>query len=133
MYRFKYLIFGLFVSGAFAVDLAKHQIGVWAIESTQDMSRWVIIHNLESAESIGLYHIEVIGRKHGNAAWQVERLVHHMAVTEKALKASIKEPLEKGGVYPESFNNAFSAWQQKKKRKRRFHLRRLCSGLHVNT
>lgn len=77
------------------------------------MSRWVIIHNLDSAESIGLYHIEVIGRKHGNAAWQVERLVHHMAVTEKALKASIKEPLEKGGVYPESFNNDFSAWQQK--------------------
>jgi hypothetical protein len=54
----------------------------------------------------------VIGRKHGNAAWQVEHLVRHMAITEKALKASVKTPLNKGAVYPESFNNAYSSWQK---------------------
>ncbi len=112
MHRILWLISCLLASNAFASDLATHKAGIWAIESTENMSRRVIIHNLESAATTGVFHIEVIGRKHGNAAWQVEHLVRHMAITEKALKASVKTPLNKGAVYPESFNNAYSSWQK---------------------
>ncbi|MCP5197139.1 MAG: DUF5086 family protein [Gammaproteobacteria bacterium] len=112
VHRLSCLIFGLVATGAFGADLAAHRSGIWSIESTRDMNRWLVIHNLESAKTTRVYHIEVIGRKQGNAAWQVERLVRHMAITEKALKASVKEPLKNGSVYPESFYNAFAAWQQ---------------------
>ena len=112
VHRILWLISGLLASSAFASDLATHKAGIWTIESTENMSWWVIIHNLESAATTGVFHIEVIGRKHGNAAWQVERLVRHMAITEKVLKASVKDSLNKGGVYPESFDNSYSSWQK---------------------
>ena len=77
----------------------------------------MIVHDIENSVNSGIYHIEVIGRAHNAPAWQVERLVRHMAITEKALKASVKKPLIKGAVYPESFDSAYAEWRQENKGK----------------
>ena len=95
---------------AFAVDFFAHRNGLWSIEPTKKMKRWIIIHDMESSVNNRVYHIEVIGRAHDAPAWQVERLVRHMAITEKALKASVKKPLTSGAVYPESFDSAYASW-----------------------
>lgn len=44
-------------------------------------------------------------------AWRIVHLVPHMAITKQALRASVVEPLESGAVYPESFDDAYHAWQ----------------------
>jgi len=104
-------------SSAFAVDFFAHQAGIWSIDPTEKLERWVIVHDIENSVNSGIYHIEVIGRAHNAPAWQVERLVRHMAITEKALKASVKKPLIKGAVYPESFDSAYAEWRQENKGK----------------
>lgn len=94
-----------------AQDLAAHAAGIWSIADAPGMKRWIVIHDLVTAKTTGIYHIEVIGRKHGDPAWQITRLVPHMAITEKALQESINEPLDTGAVYPESFDDAYASWQ----------------------
>jgi len=76
------------------------------------MMPWVIIHDMENSVNNGVYQIQVIGRIHDAPVWQVERLVRHMTITEKAFKASVKTPLTKGAVYPKSFDNAYASWRQ---------------------
>ena len=92
-------------------DLASHAAGIWSIADTPGMSRWIVIHDLEASQTTGIYHIEVIGRKSGDPSWQIVRLAPHMAITEKALRESIVEPLNTGAVYPEAYDDAYSAWQ----------------------
>lgn len=94
-----------------AQDLASNTSGIWSIADMPGMSRWIVIHDPASAEDGGVYHIEVIGRKTGAPAWQTVHLVPHMAITEQALRASVVEPLQSGAVYPESFDDAYAAWQ----------------------
>ncbi len=83
----------------------------WSIAGTPGMSRWIVIHDPGSAQENGVYHIEVIGRKTGDPAWHIVHLVPHMAITAQALQASVAEPLQSGAVYPESFDDAYAAWQ----------------------
>lgn len=92
-------------------DLAAHTAGIWSIGDAPGMKRWLVIHDPDAAKTTGIYHIEVIGRKHGDPAWQITRLVPHMAITEKALQESIVEPLDTGAVYPESFMDAYASWR----------------------
>lgn len=103
------MIFGFFASD---IAIAEYRNAIWSIQATQNMKRWIVIHNIEGAALSGIYHIEVLGRKNGDAVWQIKHLVDHMAITDKALKASIKKPLKRGAVYPEAFNNAYTSWQQ---------------------
>jgi len=112
VHRLLFLILSLWASSAFSADLGANGAGIWAIESTQGMSRWLVIHNLDEAKVTGIYHIEVIGRKDGDAEWQILHLVRHMAITSEALNRSVIEPLKKGAVYPESFNYAFDVWRK---------------------
>lgn len=93
-----------------AVDINSHETGIWAIAETETMQRWIIIHNLSEARSRGVFHIEVIGRNNGDAMWQIKHLVPHMAITREALKNSVVKPLKKGGVYPETYDYAYSEW-----------------------
>ena len=74
------------------------------------MKRWIIIHNLKEAKISDIFHIEVIGRGNGDAVWQVQHLVSHMAITGEALRKSIIKPLNRGGVYPGTYENAYSDW-----------------------
>lgn len=97
---------------ALAADIPAHKAGIWSIPPAKGLTRWVIIHDLEASASSGIYHIEVIGRKKGAPAWKIIRLVRHMAITEQALAANLKAPLTKGGVYPESFNDAYGEWRK---------------------
>jgi len=94
-----------------AQDLASNSNGIWSIEALPGMNRWIVIHDPGSAKANGVYHIEVVGRKTGDPAWQIVRLVPHMAISEQALGASVGEPLKSGAVYPESFDDAYAAWQ----------------------
>ncbi len=112
MHRLLFSTLSLWAFNAFSADLGARNAEIWSIESTQYMSRWVVIHHHDNATPTGVYHIEVVGRNNGDAAWQVVRLVHHMAITDKALSGSVMESLDKGAVYPESFNYAFSAWKK---------------------
>jgi hypothetical protein len=84
---------------------------LWTLPSADGTSRWLEIHNLKGPRDEGLFHIEVLERDEGDPVWKFRRLAPHMAVTEAALRASIVKPLEKGSVYPESFDEAYRAWK----------------------
>jgi post-segregation antitoxin (ccd killing protein) len=112
VHRLLFLNLSLWVSSAFSADLDVHSAGIWTIESAQGMSRWVVIHNFDEAKAAGIYHIVVIGRRDGDAEWQILHLVRHMAISGEALSRSVIEPLKKGAVYPESFNDAFDIWRK---------------------
>ena len=94
------------------VNLESNPTGIWSITPTAQQNRWLIIHNLSEAQTTGIYHIEVIGRNKKAPVWQIEHLAKHIAINKPALLKSIIKPLKKGDVYPESFDNAFSAWQK---------------------
>lgn len=93
-----------------ARDMAAHEAGIWSIAPTDTMKRWVVIHNLKEALSSGVFHIEVLGRKNADPVWRVVHLVPHMAITGPALERGIDEPLSKGRVYPETYEDAYASW-----------------------
>ena len=93
------------------VDLLANQSGLWSIEPDGQVARWVEIHNLEEAKATGIFHIEVLGRRHGDPAWKVQHLVPHLAITAAALQRSVVKPLRQGSVYPETFDSAYSTWR----------------------
>ncbi|HQI81127.1 MAG TPA: DUF5086 family protein [Deltaproteobacteria bacterium] len=100
---------------ASAVDdqaLFDHKPGIWEIAPEGTLSRWIVIHNLAEARGTGVFHIEVIGREHSRPVWDVRRIRAHMAVTKDALKRSVVKPLERGAVYPESYDDAYAQWKR---------------------
>lgn len=105
------LLFLMSVSATAAESLETHTAGIWAIEPIAGLDRWLVIHNLEESLASGIYHIEVLARPTGEPAWRVDRIAPHMAISAEALQRSIVSPRDKGAVYPESFNDAFRAWQ----------------------
>ena len=108
-------LFGLVVQTADAgnADIESHETGIWSITGTQKEQRWIIIHNLTEGKTTGVYHIEVIQRAVDAPAWQIVRLMKHMAITREALKRSIIVPLDEGAVYPEQFDDALAGWKAK--------------------
>ena len=91
--------------------LQQHPIGIWSIaDGVKEERRWLIIHNLKEGAKSGVFHIEVIGRGKGQPVWNIRHISNHMAISEKALLRSVIKPLNKGAVYPESFENAYKAW-----------------------
>ena len=108
-----FLITVLFNYSVYAeVNIESNPTGIWSITDTAKQNRWLIIHNLTEAQKTGIYHIEVIGRNKKAPAWQIQHIAPHIAINKSALFASIIKPLNKGDVYPETFNNAFTAWQK---------------------
>jgi len=107
------LFSSLIVSPALSagIDIQQHKPGIWSVLGTKKQNRWIVIHNLDEAKTSGIYHIEVIGRGVRDPAWKIQHLAQHIAITETALAASVLKPLTKGAVYPESFDNAYRAWQ----------------------
>jgi hypothetical protein len=85
-----------------------HPSGIWSLAPAGSLRRWVVIHGPRDS---GILHVEVLGLEPGAPAWQTQRLLDHMAVTLPALLASIERPLERGAVYPESFDEALRRWQ----------------------
>lgn len=106
------LLLALYTNSLLASDLHTHTKGIWSIADSDTMQRWIIIHNLTEAQEKGVYHIELIGHNKNDPTWKIKRLVPHMAITKEALTASIKKPLNKGDVYPESYFNAYQRWLQ---------------------
>ena len=104
-------VFMLLPEYAPAQGLDAHRAGIWSIADAPGMSRWIVIHDPGTSQAAGIYHIEVIGRETGAPAWRIVHLAPHMAITERALRVSVVEPLESGAVYPESFDQAYAAWR----------------------
>lgn len=106
------LIAILVCSVAFAdeVNFSTHEKGIWSLAEVGEMERWIVIHNLAEALETGIFHIDVIGRNAGEPEWSIFRLSNHIAITSVALSESVIEPLNKGAVYPESFQEAYSEW-----------------------
>lgn len=107
------LLFLIFVQSAYChdTDLSQHGKGVWSIAGTTEKNMWIVIHNIKKAQETGIYHIEVLARGFNDPVWKVEHVVNHMAITQSALAMSVVEPLNKGEVYPETFDNAYKHWQ----------------------
>jgi hypothetical protein len=99
-------------SSTFAKNLDEHKNGIWSISGTSDENRWIIIHNLQEGKKTGIFHIEVIARKTNDPKWKIKHVAKHMAITRAALIKSIIKPLEKGLVYPETFDTAFRNWHK---------------------
>ncbi len=97
---------------AWGAGLHDHPSGIWSLEATAQEKRWLIIHNLSQGRESGVYHLEVIARRKGDPVWKIQHLAKHMAIREAALLRSIRQPLNKGAVYPESFLSAYQQWQQ---------------------
>lgn len=109
--KFLWLLFILFCHAVYADDKPITET-IWSIENTAKQNRWIIIHNLNDANNTGIYHIEVIAKNKKDPAWKIIHLANHIAITKEALLASVIKPLSKGEVYPESFDGAYSKWQQ---------------------
>ena len=92
-------------------NLQQHAVGIWSVSSNRNEQRWVIIHNLEEAKSSGIYHIEVIKKAKSAPPWAIKHVIAHMAITTDALQRSVLKPLNKGLVYPESFDSGLAKWR----------------------
>lgn len=84
---------------------------LWSIRSDEGKIRWIEIHNLPTAAADGVYHLEVMERMRADPPSQFKPLAPHMAVTEAALRASLVEPLGKGAVYPETYDDGYRRWR----------------------
>jgi hypothetical protein len=104
------LAFIFIATYGYCADIRGHRQGIWSIRGTEKQDRWIVIHHLSDGLRSGIYHIEVIGREKGAHKWSVKHLVNHMAITEKALQASIVKPLKKSAVYPEAFDDGYKEW-----------------------
>ena len=96
--------------GVSSADLLRHRPGLWALEPVGATRRWVEIHNLVGADEHTVLHIEVLAQETGAPAWRLEHLAPHMAITVDALRRSVRKPLLRGAVYPESFDYGFAQW-----------------------
>jgi hypothetical protein len=95
-----------------AAAIFDHKAGIWSIDGSAKLTRWIVIHGLAASAQSGVFHIEVIGREKGRPAWDIRHLCNHMAITLAALEKSVRKPLKSGAVYPESFDTAFARWQK---------------------
>ncbi len=115
--RVKYLIptiFLLLANTGFCAsdsDLIQHDKGIWSIQGTTQKTMWIVIHNLQEARETGIYHIEVLAKGIDAPAWDIEHFIKHIAITQSALAKSVLKPLNKGAVYPETFDDAYKDWQ----------------------
>lgn len=105
------------VRGENKPDIYSHDAGIWEIAGVEKQQRWIVIHNLPEARQSGIFHIEVIGRTQGRPAWDIVRICPHLAITAKALQASVLKPLPSGQVYPEAFDDALAQWQTDSEKK----------------
>jgi hypothetical protein len=117
MTRFLFLCFALLAllpppaAAEYFGDIKKK---IWTLEAPNGHTRWLILRTQVKDAHGDLYHVEVLQRKDGDPEWKFERLAAHMAVTEKALRWSIGSTLNKGDVYPESFDDAYAMWKEER-------------------
>jgi hypothetical protein len=104
-----------FAEGVSTADILRHENGLWSLEPVSSIRRWIVIHNLRGADEGTVLHIEVLARNHNAPAWQVDHLAPHIAITMAALSRSVRTPLMRGGVYPESFDYALRHWTEQRR------------------
>ncbi len=85
---------------------------LWELSGPPTSVRWLVIHNLAEGKKTGVYHVEVLERARAAPRWRFKRLAAHLAVTEAALRASVRRPLRSGRVYPEQFEEAYAKWRK---------------------
>jgi hypothetical protein len=93
-------------------NLLAHRPGLWSIEPTPTLIRWIEIHHLDDAARSGIFHVEVLARVRGEPASKVQHVAPHLAITTAALQRSVLGPLTRGSVYPETFDGAYAAWKK---------------------
>ncbi|CAN5430937.1 hypothetical protein BH09VER1_BH09VER1_30590 [soil metagenome] len=84
----------------------------WQIEGSRGETRWVEIYSPLEAEKSGIAHVSVLARKRGNPAWEVQRVIPHLAITTEALRASVLKPMKNERVYPEAFEEGLRKWNE---------------------
>jgi hypothetical protein len=73
-----------------------------------------VIHNIRGADEQTILHIEVLAQERDGPAARINHLAAHMAITVDALRSSVRKPLMRGAVYPESFEEAFASWKKQR-------------------
>jgi hypothetical protein len=102
--------FGVAHSAEPSHDIQKDS--VWDLPGTATEDRWVEIHSVETTGTTAVYHVSVLSRRKGAAAWSLKHLVPHMAITEAALRRSvIKLSRSQRTAYPETYDGGYSHWR----------------------
>jgi len=91
-------------------ELKGSDYGVWSISPDGDVSRWVVIHNLEDAAKSNVFHIEVLGRKIGDKPWHIIRIKKHLAISSEALLVDLEAKEDKGNVHPDQYIGEYRLW-----------------------
>jgi hypothetical protein len=83
--------------------------GTWQLHAPAGMQRWLVVRLIPSPADPN-YHVEVLEKASGDPAWKFKWLASHMAVTEDALRSSIRRMSRHPENYPETFENGYTSW-----------------------
>jgi hypothetical protein len=83
--------------------------GSWLLATGDGIERWLVVHALPSDHDPA-FHIEVLQAAVGDPPWKFRRLTPHMAVSEAALRHSIRGPSSRKEPYPEAYQYAYESW-----------------------
>jgi len=86
-------------------------LGAWKLDGPRGFKRWLVVHAVSSDRDPN-FHIEVLQAKSGDPAWQFDRLVAHMAISDAALRRSIVGPSKQRYPYPEAYEAGYRSWLQ---------------------
>ena len=90
-------------------------LGAWSLDGPQGIKRWLFVHAVPSDKDPN-FHIEVLQAKSDDPAWQFDRLMPHMAISEAALRRSIVGQLKRRPPYPEAYDVAYRSWLESARR-----------------
>jgi hypothetical protein len=85
--------------------------GSWFLDTSDGVEQWLVVHAVPSDED-SAFHVEVLQAKTGDPAWKFRRLAPHMAVSEAALRRSIRGRSSRKEPYPEAYEYAYESWRR---------------------
>jgi hypothetical protein len=81
----------------------------WTLDAPQGTERWLAIHAVPT-EQDSSFHVEVMEAAIGDPPWKFHWLAPHMAISEDALRRSIRGPSRRRADYPETYESAYRSW-----------------------
>jgi hypothetical protein len=85
--------------------------GSWLLGPSDGIERWLVVHAVPSDHDPA-FHVEVLQAEIGDPAWKFRRLAPHMAVSEAALRRSIRGRSSRKEPYPEAYEYAYESWRK---------------------
>src|SRR5258708_2785158 len=101
-----------FVIRAEAADRSPISEGsIWMLPSARAEQVWLEVHEIDGSGTEATYHISILSKIKGDAAWKITHVVAHMAITEAALRNGPIRPAPKTilAAYPETYDAGYAA------------------------